>query len=39
MCSRPEGVALLQAAISAQGVLPGAASSAAVPHDVHLKWG
>lgn len=38
-CSRPEGVVLLQAAISEQGVVPGAARGAAAPHDVHLKWG
>lgn len=34
-----EGVSLLQAAVLAQGVLAGTASSAAAPHDVHLKWG
>lgn len=39
VCSRPKDVALLQAALSALGVLPGAGSGAAAPHDVHLQWG
>lgn len=37
--SRAKGISLLQAAVLAQGVLPGAARSAAAPPDLHLKWG
>lgn len=38
VCSSAKSISLLQATILAQGVLPGAARSAAAPHDVHLKW-